>query len=149
MPNAIKWEAASTSRGTVLTTELNSLGNGAYSGVGTEIDNSSNLDQWGCFEINLASLNPTSGAYVQLFITQAVGGTNYEDPPDADSPGTHNTSRELLVTINPGSATKRATTGWVRLPPSKFKVVCLNGTGVAFGASGNTVTLYTDNDEIQ
>lgn len=147
MANKILWETTPTSRSTVLTTELNSLGNAAYSAVGTEIDNSANLDQWGCCEINLASLNPTAGAYLQLFVTQAVGGTNYEDPPDADSPGLQNSV--AIVTVNPGSTTKRATTAWFRLPPSKIKFVLLNGCGVALAAASNTVTLYTNNDEIQ
>src|SRR3990172_9502987 len=72
---ALLWQAAPTSRGTVLTTELNALANAACSGVGTEIDNSTNLDQYGCVDIVLATLDPAAGGYLQLFITQAVGGT--------------------------------------------------------------------------
>jgi hypothetical protein len=145
--NKILWETSPTSRGTVLTTELNALANGAYSAVGTEIDNATNLDQYGSFEVNLASLTPTSGAYVQLFITQAVGGTNYEDAPSSTNPGYQMSVGVLSVAT--GAATKRVTSPWFRLPPGKFKVVLLNGTGAALAANTNTVTLYTDNDEIQ
>ena len=147
MPNAIKWEAAPTSRSTILTTELNSLANGSYSAVGTVIDNSANLDQWGGLEISLASLTPTAGAYLQLFLTQAIDGTNYEDPPSATNPGYH--MSVAIVSLATGAATKRIVIPFFRLPPTKFKPVLLNGAGVAFAASGNTVTLYTDNDEIQ
>ena len=147
MPNAIKWEAASTSRGNVLTTELNALANGAYSAVGTEIDNSTNLDQWGSLEVNLASLTPTAGAYLQLFLSQAVGGTNYEDPASSTNPGYQ--MSVAVVSLATGAATKWVTTPFFRLPPTKFKFVLLNGAGAALGASGNTVTLYTNNDEIQ
>jgi hypothetical protein len=147
MANKILWEAAPASRGNVLTTELNSLANGGYSAAGTEIDNSANLDQWGSFEINLASLNPTTGAYLQLFIVTAPDGTNYEDNPSSTNPGSH--ASVAIVSIATGSATKRVMTPWFRLPPTKFKVVLLNGAGVAFAASGSTVELFTNNDEVQ
>lgn len=145
--NAIKWEAAPVSRGNVLTTELNALANGAYSAVGTEIDNSTNLDQWGAVEINLASLTPTTGAYLQLFVTQAPDGTNYEDPPSATNPGFH--AAVALMSIPTGAATKRVISPWFRLPPARVKFVLLNGAGAALGATGNTVELFTSNDEVQ
>lgn len=147
MANKILWETTPNSRSTVLTTELNSLGNGSYSAAGTAIDNSANLDQWGCLEVNLASLNPTSGAYLQLFLIQAPDGTNYEDAPSSTNPGYH--ASVCVLSIPTGAATKRAISPWFRLPPCKVKFVLLNGSGVSLGASGNTVTLYTDNDEIQ
>lgn len=147
MPNAIKWEASSTSRGNVLTTELNSLANAAYSAVGTEIDNSANLDQWGSLLINLASLNPTSGAYLQVYLVPATDGTNYDDAPSSTNPAFQMLVGQVAVAT--GTATKRISTPWFRLPPTKFKCVLQNGTGVALGATGNTVTLYTNNDEIQ
>lgn len=147
MANAINWQASPTNRSNVLTTELNSLGNGSYSGVGTEIDNSTNLDQWGALLVNLASLNPTSGAYLQIYLVPATDGTNYDDAPSSTNPGFDKIIAQVSLTT--GSATKRVSTPWFRLPPTKFKFVLLNGSGVALGASGNTVALYTDNDEIQ
>jgi hypothetical protein len=147
MANAILWQAAPTSRGNVITTEANALGNGSYTAVGTEIDNSTNLDQYGMVEINLASLTPTTGAYLQLFITQAPDGTNYEDPPSSTNPGYQMSVGVFSVTT--GAATKRIMSPWFRLPPCKIKFVLLNGTGVALGATGNTVELFTDNDEVQ
>lgn len=147
MANSILWSGSPTSRGNVLTTELNALANGAYSAVGTAFDNTSNKDQYAWAEINLASLNPTAGAYLQLFLTLAVGGTNYEDPPSATNPGYQMSVG--IVAITTGAATKRVTIPTFRLPPSLGKFVLLNGSGVALGATLNTVTIYTSNDQVQ
>lgn len=147
MANAILWQAAPNSRGTVLTTELNALGNAAYSAVGTALDNTSNNDQYGALDIVLASLNPTAGAYLQLFLVQSIDGTTYEDPPATTNPGYQ--MSVALISVTTGSAAKRLMTPWFRIPPGKFKFVLLNGTGVALGATLNTATLYTSNDEVQ
>lgn len=147
MANAVKWEAAPTSRGTGLTTELNSLANNGFSAQGTEFDNSTNLDKTGVFEINLASLNPTGSPYLELHLVQAVGGTNYEDVPSSTNPSPQTVI--AVLGLPTGSATKRVTTPPIPLPPSKFRLVLKQATGVSLAASGNTVTLYTDNDEVQ
>jgi hypothetical protein len=148
MANAVKWEAIWTSRSTVLTTELNSLANGAYSAAGTEIDNSSNLDQYGKVEINLASLSPTAGACLELYMITAPDGTNYEDAPGTNNPATH-----ILVACIPVDTTatdaKLCMSPVFFLQPAKTKFVLKNATGVALASSGNTVELFTSNDEIQ
>lgn len=141
MANLLKWSAAWTSRGTVLTTELNALANGSYSGVGTAIDNTSNLNQTGYLEVNLASLNPTTGAYLQAFMVQSLDGTNYEDAPSSTNPGYG--CQNASVSVPTGSATKRVTIGPFVIPPGKMKFVLLNKTNVSLGATTNTVTLYT------
>ncbi len=140
-----QWAAAPVSRSTGLTTELNSLANGGYSAQGTAFDNTSNLDEFAACDIALASLNPTAGAYLQIFLSQSLDGTTYEDAPSSTNPGTHQLVATVLVTT--GSAAKRIMTPWFRIPPGKFKLVLLNQTGVALGASANTVTLYTSNDK--
>src|SRR3954468_9971839 len=83
-----KW-TPSNSRGNVLTTELNSLANGAFSAVGPAFDNRTNLDEWAAAEIILASLLPTTGGYLQLFIVNSLDASNYEDPPNSTNPGSH------------------------------------------------------------
>lgn len=144
---AIKWEAGPVSRSTVLTTELNALANGAFSAVGSALDNTANSDQYGALDIVLSSLNPTAGAYLNLYLVQSLDGTTYEDAPSATNPGTHMLVANVLVTT--GSAAKRIMTPWFYIPPGKFKFVLLNATNVALGATTNTVTLYTSNDEAQ
>jgi hypothetical protein len=147
MPNKVLWDAAPTSRSTGLTTELNSLGNGAYSAVGTAFDNTANGDQFASADIVLGSLNPTAGAYLALFLVQSIDGTTYEDPPSSTNPGTHMLVATVLLTT--GAAAKRVMTPPFRIPAGKFKLVLYNAAGVALAASGNTVTLYTNEDEVQ
>lgn len=141
MANLLKWSAAWTSRSTVLTTELNALTNGSYSAVGTAIDNTGNLNQTGYLEINLASLNPTAGAYLQVFMVQSLDGTNYEDAPSSTNPGFG--CQNAASTVATGSATKRVSIGPFVIPPGKVKFVLLNKTNVTLGATLNTATLYT------
>ena len=147
MANQILWDATWASRGDVLTTELNSLASGGYSAAGTAYDNTANLNRWGVCEVNLASLNPTTGAYLMLFMVQSAGGTNYEDAPSSTNPGMH--MLVAVLNVATGSATKRVTTRPFRLPAGKVKFVLLNGTNVSLAASGSTVTLYTADDEVQ
>lgn len=135
------------SRGTGLTTELNSLANGAYSAAGTAIDNTTNRDQYGACDIVLASLTPTTGANVSVYLVQSLDGTTYEDAPSATNPGSHALVATVLVAT--GAAAKRVMTPWFYIPPGKFKLVFLNATGAPLAAASNTVTVYTSNDEAQ
>jgi len=144
----IKWGASPTSRGTVLTTELNTLTNGSFSAVGPAYNNSSNLDRWGWVEfVSGGSITPTAGATITVFITHSPGGTNYDDPPSSTNPGSH-TIVEVL-SIQASAHTVRAiSTRPFALPPSNIKFVLRNQTGVSLSASGNTVTLYTSNEAV-
>jgi hypothetical protein len=138
-----KWAGTWTSRGNVLTTELNSLADVAFSGVGTELDNTANLDEFAIAQIDLASLNPTTGAFLQLFVAVAPDGTNYDDAPSSTNPGSH----QLVATValQTGSATKRVVTKPFKLPPTKMKFVLKNESNVALAAASNTVKVYTNN----
>lgn len=143
----VKWSGSPTSRGTVLTTELNSLGNGAFCSVGSAYDNTSNLDEWFWFDLVLASLNPTAGAYVNIYAVPSLDGTNYADAPSSTNPGNHMLVATLSITT--GSAAKRQMSLFpFLLPPGKWKFVIKNGTGVSFGASSNTLTLYSANESV-
>lgn len=143
MATTFKW-LAGTSRGNQLTTELNSLGNGSFSAVGPAYDNTANLDEWGACDITLASLTPTAGAYLQVFLAVSLDGTTYEDAASSTNPGSH--MLVATVSITTGVAAKRQMTAWFRLPPNKFKFVLKNATGVALGATLNTVALFTTNE---
>lgn len=144
MATTFKWTAA-PSRGNQLTTELNALANGGFSAVGPAYDNTTNLDEWGACDITLASLAAATGAYLQLFLAVSLDGTNYEDAPAATQPGSHNLVATVSVLVS--TSVKRIVTPWFRLPPNKFKFVLKNAAGVALGASGNTVALFTTNEQ--
>jgi hypothetical protein len=144
----VKWSAAPASRGTVLTTELNALANAAYSAAGPAYDNTSNLDQWFWFDFTAGgTATPTAGANLQIFAVPSLDGTNYADAASSTQVGFH----QLVATISikTGAGTKRDMTLYpVQLPPGKFKFVLKNGTGVALAATGNTLTLYSANEQV-
>src|SRR5262245_19758044 len=70
-----KWNTPS-SIASQLTTELNSLGNNTMSAASATYDNSTNLNIYVDIEVNLASLSPTAGAYVAIYVLCAPDGTN-------------------------------------------------------------------------
>jgi hypothetical protein len=138
-----KWAGAWVSRGNVLTTELDALADNGYSAAGTEIDNSTNLDEFGMVEVNLASLNPTTGAYITLFIVAAPDGTNYENLPSTTNPGGQNVV--AVMHLATGAAAKRVMSRPFKLPPSKLKFILRNDANVVLAATTNTMKLYTNN----
>jgi hypothetical protein len=139
------WTDRSASTGGTIGTELNTLANGAFSAVTAAYDNSTNLDEWGAFMIDLASLNPTTGAYLQIFCVASLDGTGYEDAASSTNPGSH----QLVATVSltTGAAVKKQNTPLFRLLPGKMKWVLKNASGVAFAASANTAKLFTTNEQ--
>lgn len=133
------------SLGTVLTTELNSLANGGFSAFGPAYDNTSGLYLYFALDIVLASLTPTSGAYLQLFMGQALDGTNYDDVVSSTNPGYDMALPPSALTT--GAAAKHASVKQFEAPASKVKFALLNGAGAALAASANTVTLYGGYDQ--
>jgi hypothetical protein len=117
-----------------LTTELNSLANNANTTASSAIDNSTNLDLYGDFELVIGTTSArTAGAVVQVFFAVSADGTNYAD--------VNETTAELACTFSLDAATtaRRAVVRDVPLPPGLFKVFARNVTGQALNASGNTV----------
>lgn len=145
---ATEKQSTLTDRGSVLTTQLNSLATATYSALGSvEHDNSVELDVWGVAELNVTfGSNPTLNSPVHLYGIKAPDGTNYQDgtaslrPPDDTYLGTfqlyNNTSAQKLYTRP------------FRLLPVKYKFIVLNSSGQTMAASGNTVELYTYNRTI-
>lgn len=142
MANIGKWGNVSSVT-TVLSTGLNSLGNNTMSAASSAIANQTNLDIYVDIEVVLASLSPTTGAFVALYILLAVDGTNYPAQSDADL---RLTATQLLCTIPVGTTATTAQRVAVRnvvIPPGSFEIKLDNQTGVALNASGNTVKLYS------
>ena len=141
MTNIGKWNAPSVT--TVLSTGLNSLANNTMSGASSTISNASNLDMYVDVEVNLASLSPTTGAYVSLYILEAVDGTNFPAQSDVDL---RLTSSQLLCVIPIGTVAataQRVVARNIIIPPGSFQTKLDNQTGVALNASGNTVKFNT------
>jgi len=144
----VKWGAAPTSRGTVLSTEMDSVNNAGYSSLGSAFDNTSNLDRWGWVELSLGSLNPSTGACIYVFLVPSVdGGTDYDDGPASTNPGSH--MLVAVLSVKTGTAAKKVVSlAPFALPPGKFKFAIKNQTGVNLAASSNTLVLYTANEAI-
>lgn len=142
---ATEKQSTLTSRGSILTTQLNSLATATYCALGSvEHDNSANLDVWAIAELNVTyGSAPTVNSPVHLFGITAPDGTNYQDgvaalrPPDDTFLGTfqlyNNTSLQRLLTRP------------FRLKPVKYKFMVYNLAGQTMAASGNIVNLYTYN----
>lgn len=138
-----KW-AAYTSRGSVLTTELNALASAGRSAAGTEVDNGTNLDTLGKFVLQVTfGTAPSAGGYVEIYMVTATDGTNYEDGSDSVDPGTH----KLIdrIPVRAVTTAQRLSGRLIPLLPAKTKFLLYNGSGQAFPASGSTLTLYTTN----
>lgn len=140
MANIGKWNTPSATV-TVLSTELNSLGSATMSAASTAIANQTNLDIYSDWEVNLASLSPTAGAYVAVYIAEAIDGTNYPAPSAADM---RLSSTQMLFVCPIGTTAATAQRVAVRnvvIPPGTFKIYLDNQTGVSLNASGSTLKM--------
>jgi hypothetical protein len=126
---------------TALTTELNSLANGSSSALSAEIDNSTTKYLYADMELNLASLTPTAGGFVSLYLVPTIDGTNYPLFDAGTSPGTANNNYFVAsFTTKAAAAAQRIAMREIQLPPGKYKLAVYNGAGAALAASGNTLS---------
>lgn len=148
---AVEKYTTATSRGSILGSELDALASGSICAVGTEIDNSANLDRWAIAVLSVDFVTgPTALSVCQLYGLIAVDGTNYEQggitsggipPPEASLVGTFQ--------LDDTTTAQRVASNAFRLRgPFKHKFCLRNRSGQSFPASGSTVTLYTFNREI-
>ena len=150
MPNKILWNDPPTSRGTVLASELNSLANGALSGVsgsgtGSPVDNATNLDQYGLFRLSVTfGSNPSAGGSINVYEIIAADGSTY-----GSSAAAVQMRLVCSIPVNASTSLQVIDTPPILLRPALSKYAIENKTGVAFPASGSTLTLFTANDEVQ
>jgi hypothetical protein len=151
MPSVVNWQSTFASRGSVLTTELNSLANNALCAVGANPSNVNdvNLDQYGMFELKVTFASaPTSGGYVNVYEVVSPDGTTYGDATTvAGDAGAMRFVGSIGVRAVTTAQVLHSMLAMLR--PAKAKYVLENKTGQAFPASGSTLALYTTNDEGQ
>lgn len=136
-----KWSLSGVGLTTVLSTGLNSLTNNTMSAASSTYANQTNLDLYVDIEVVLASLSPSAGAYVAIYVWESVDGTNFPAQSDADL---RLTSTQLLTVIPIGttaSTAQRVTARNILLPPAAIQFKLDNQTGVSLNASGNTVKI--------
>ena len=145
MANLGQWNALSA-KTALLTTELNSIANGKVSAVqGTAFDNSAG-PIYCFFDLNLASLSPTTGAYMAIWGWLSLDGTNYGGPRPSSGSSPSGTDPALRVTGSldlTASGTPRLVLGPFTLAPGKYLFQVENGSGVTLPSSGNTLDIYT------
>jgi hypothetical protein len=150
MANQVKWSSYAAALASGLTTELNSLANGSYSAVGSEIDNAASgaHHMYADFELGVTyGSAPSAGGYVALFLVQAIDGTNYQDGGGSVAPPA--TAWVGNFPLRQVTTAQRVALRHVLLPNSKFKLVAQNNAGQAMAASGNTLGYRAYNEEVQ
>ena len=148
MANKILWAAAPTSRGNVLSTQMNALADNAFTAQGAEVNNSANLDTYGMFEFNV---DPTAafsaGAFVVIYMITAPDGTNYGEGSASVVPGADTWVLNIALRATADPIIKM--TKVFPLPPVKFKFILENQGGKVFPTAGSTLELFTMNYELQ
>ena len=144
MANAILWQAALASRGTVLTTGLNALAAAATSAVDTEIDNSTNLDKYGWFEIGHGTKTEAAhaGDTVEIRMMRCYDGANYEA-------GLGELVAVVPIDVLTADALHIYKSMRFDLPPCKVKFTLKNTGNHAMLDTTNYVELFTSNSEVQ
>jgi len=138
-----KWDGF-TSRGNVLATELDALANNGRSAAGAEIDNGTNKDVYGQLELRVTfGTAPVAGGFVEIYMVNALDGTNYEDGSNSVDPGTHKLVDRIPVRAV--TTAQRLKGRLLPLLPAKTRFLLLNSAGQAFPPSDSTLTLYTTN----
>lgn len=134
-----KWSPSSRGTAgliTILSTELNALANDAGVTTGV-IENSTSLDQYADFELvaTFASA-PVADKTVDLYLVRSVDASNYEDASAARPPASGWVGAFVLDNV---ATVQRKTIAGVMLPPTSFKLLIVNKSGVAMTASGHTL----------
>lgn len=135
------WSGYKAASATALTTELNSLANGSVSALSSEIDNSTNKYLFMDLELYLASLTPTTGGYVSVYVVPSEDGTNYPSFDTGASPGDYNGNYFVTsFSTKAATAAQRMVRREILVPPGKWKIAVQNSCGAALAASGNTLS---------
>ena len=144
MGNVAKWNAPSAPV-TVFAAELNALANNTVSAASAAIANQTNLDMYVDIELVLAALSPTTGAYVAIYLVEAIDGVNYPVPSSADLRQQTDARLCTFVLSTTASTAQRLVTRQVVIPPGTFKLYLDNQSGAVFGGTLNTLKLLPYN----
>lgn len=134
------WLAASFN---LLTTELNTLANGAYAistvaGSSGVLDNGSNKYP-NCHVEFLAGGNytPLANGYIPIWLLESLDGTNYDDGSASIVPARR---PDITISVRAGTTiTPRGQAKGLLMPQGLYKVLAANMTGATFPSSGNVI----------
>lgn len=148
----IKWEGATVSLTSYLTTTLNSLANDVID-IGAAINNETNLCTFMDLEVTLASLDLSAqtNPSITVYLFESVdGGTDFdtnEDGVSADSdiPTADKICAVLGLRVDTVAEAKTAVGSMIPIPPGRFKLGFRNTTGASLAGSGNELAYRTYN----
>lgn len=139
-------QQVTTSIATIFTTALDSLTQQTRiaSGSGTgDIDNRTNLDHFGDFELLLTGITAPGAIgdpLATLWMFPSVDGTNFPTGATSSQDGE---SRYLVGTFTAettGTTQRMVLTG-IPLPPHKLRFVLLNEDSTAYGSTSNSLKM--------
>lgn len=138
MPTELRW-APVGSVVTLLSTELNSLASAARV-IGSAIDPTATGYLFGDLElaVTFGSAPAADTTYCELYFVRTVDGTNYANGSSSLAP-----KPPLLVAIFAldNQTANRIIVPEVTIPPTLYKALLINKSGLSFPASGSTVKL--------
>lgn len=146
----IKWAVPIVGLQSYLNTHMNAQGNGIIK-TGATINNESNLATHMDLELKLVSLDlsaQTSPVVVVYLFESIDGGSSFdtnEDGVSADSdiPTPDKIIVQFGLRIDTGAEAKVAIQSLIPIPPGQFTMGLRNSTGIAFGATSNTLKYRT------
>lgn len=136
-----KWEAPQSAT-TILSTGLNSLGDGANAiSAAQSNDAAGELYLYADFELYIAATSARAAdARVELYILIELDGSNYSYGGTALDPAPSMHVGDFQFDAS-GTAARYAHIRGVLLPPTDYKVLLINELGVAMASSGNTLKI--------
>jgi len=153
MANAIKWSALGTFttiiNGNSSAPTLKNLSNTAQK-LGIEVDNATDHNRFGDFDLYCRFQSaPSTNGFCELYLVQAVDGTNYADGSDSVDPAIG-----VLVgifSVRAVTTQQRVAIRHVLLPNTKFKAIVKNQSGQAMTNTDdeNILSIRTYNEEVQ
>lgn len=140
MTNPVQY-AASVSNGylaspvTLLNTELNSIGIGSMSTLGSAIVNTTNL--WLTCDVEFyttSNFTPVAPASMWLWLLRSLDATNYEDGTSSVQPAR---GPDIIIPVRAGTSIQpRTIKSGLIIPPGQYKPIAMNNTGATLPGSG-------------
>lgn len=128
---------------TLMDTDLNALGINYINVGAVVIDNTTNRYLYAEFELVLASVDLSAqvNPAVELYLIPSYDGTNYADTgtDGATTPVPPSQYLVAVMGVAVSSAAHRAVSPHILIDPIKYTPVVINKTGVALGATLNTL----------
>lgn len=132
---SVKWTTPTTESANLVTTELDSLADGAESSS-FSVDNTTNKDLYLKFRIELGSITPASGGSIQLKLYN----------PNSDVGGSP--AEFSVIELSAGAGVKEVERSILLPGPFNFNATVVNNTGVALASSGNGVYVQFYSEEV-